>query len=294
MTRPDVSIIILTYNEQANIAGALESVCGWARDVFVVDSFSKDRTLGVAAQYKCNIVQNTFSSFSQQFNWALESLPMTTEWIFFLDADERMPSELKSEVESVIASVPAENGFALRMKFIWMGRWVRRGYHSRWFMRLVRRDKARWESREINPHLQVEGRTGRLRSSFVHDDQKGLREWTEKHVAYARLEAQQLLASQTSESYMQPKFFGSPQQRVRWIRMHIYNRMPPLVRPVCYFFYRLVIVGGFLDGWQAWIYHFLHALWCPLLIDLFYLELKKGGISHSVLAFTRSAERDQP
>jgi glycosyltransferase involved in cell wall biosynthesis len=272
-----VAIIILTLNEEVNIGVCLKSVCGWAKQVFVLDSFSTDDTVAIARRFDCQVVQNAYSVEFAQRNWALDNLPIETEWIFYLDADEWMTTELKEELDAVIRANPPENGFLLRWRFIWMGKWIRRGYYPKWLLRLVRRDKARWERREINPHLMVTGPTGRLKNDFIHDNQKGIADWTAKHIVYARREAEQLLKSGAQPEYLNARFWGTQAQRVRWLRVKVYNRLPPLVRPMLYFFYRLILRGGFLDGWRAIIYHFLHALWCPLLIDLFYLEMRANA-----------------
>lgn len=272
--RTDISVIIITYNEESNIGFALKSVCGWAKNVFVVDSFSSDGTVGVCKTYDCDVVQNPFVTEFSQRNWTLTNLPITSEWIFFLDADEWMPSQLKDEIDEVIQRSPEENGFMLRWRFIWMGKWVKRGYYPKWLTRLVRRDKARWEIRHINPHLVVDGPTGRVKHDFIHENRKGLRDWSEKHVRYALREAEELVAVQMDSQNLTARLFGSQAQRVRWIRLNVYNRLPIIFRASCYFIYRAAIRGGFLDGWQALVFHFLHAFWCPLLIDLFYLELR--------------------
>ena len=272
-----VTIIILTLNEEANIGVCLGSVCGWARQVFVLDSFSTDDTVPIARRFDCQVVQNAYSVEFAQRNWALDNLLFETEWVFYLDADEWMTPELKEEIESVIRANPPENGFLLRWRFIWMGRWVKRGYYPKWLLRLVRLETARWEQREINPHLMVTGRTGRLKNDFIHDNKKGIADWTAKHIVYARREAEQLFKSGAQPEYLNARFWGTQAQRVRWLRVKVYNRLPPLVRPMLYFFYRLILRGGFLDGWRAIIYHILHALWYPLLIDLFYLEMRANA-----------------
>ena len=271
----DIAVIVLTYNEQDNLSFALESVCGWAHQVFVVDSFSKDRTVEVAARYDCIVSQHEFVSESSQRNWSLTNLPIDASWIFFLDADEWMPIALRDEIAAVLSQGTAHNGFLLRWRLIWMGRWVKRGYYPKWLPRLVRRGSAKWEIREINPHLVVEGTLGRLQNDFIHENRKGLRDWSEKHIRYAIQEAIELFRLQEQPSELEPSLFGSQAQRLRWIRVRVYNRLPALSRPFFYFFYRVIIRLGFLDGWQAVVYHFLHAFWCPLLIDLFYLEMKE-------------------
>jgi glycosyltransferase involved in cell wall biosynthesis len=271
----NVAVIILTYNEEANIFQALESVKGWAQQIFVVDSFSNDRTLEIARQYPCLVMQHAFEDYARQRNFALTTLPIETEWILFLDADEWLPKELKDEITAVIAQRPRQNGFFIKWRLIWMGRWIKHGYYPTWILRLARYRKVRCEDRGVNEHLIVDGSTGKLLHDFMHEDRKGLTDWIAKHNSYAVREAKELLRRHEREcSELRPSLFGTQAERKRWVRQRIWQRLPPLLRPFCYYFYRYVMRGGFLDGRAAFIYHFLHALWFPLLIDINYLELR--------------------
>lgn len=272
----DVAVIVLTYNEEVNIGQALASVAGWANEIFILDSFSTDRTLEVARPYGCQIVQHEFEDYSKQRNYALDHLPVRSGWILFLDADEWLPDALKQEVSAALAASPTANGFYLNRRLIWMGRWIRRGYYPTWIMRLFRRGKGRCEDREVNEHLIVDGPTAQLREDFIHEDRKGVTAWIAKHNAYASLGARALIAAKADRANheIEARFFGAQAERTRWLRQRVWNRMPPLVRPFVYFFYRYVLKGGFLDGRPAFIFHFLQALWFPLLIDVKYLEMK--------------------
>src|SRR6266702_2947048 len=145
-----VSVVILTCNEEANLSRALDSVEGWADRVFILDSVSSDRTVEVAKSRGCHVVEHAFADFGSQRNYALERLPIQTEWVFFLDADEWLPPDLKDEIRRVIASAPKENGFFVKRRLIWMGRWIKRGYYPTWILRLFRYGKARCESRAVN------------------------------------------------------------------------------------------------------------------------------------------------
>jgi glycosyltransferase involved in cell wall biosynthesis len=274
----DVAVIVLTYNEELNIAQALDSVQGWAREIFILDSFSADRTLDIARPYGCHIVQHTFENYARQRNFALDDLPINSEWILFLDADEWLPDALKQEISDTLAARPEVNGFYLNRRLIWMGRWIRRGYYPSLILRLFRRGTGRCEDREVNEHLIVEGATARLKADFIHEDRKGVSDWIAKHNRYATLEAQTLLARKRDAGYQEidARLSGTQAQRKRWLRHRVWNRLPPLIRPFFYFLYRYIVKGGFLDGREAFIFHFLQALWFPLLIDIKYLELKPG------------------
>lgn len=271
-----LAVIILTFNEEANIAQALDSVCGWANEVFILDSLSTDKTIEIARQYNCHVVQNKFENYARQRNFALDNLPITSEWVLFLDADEWVPDELKQEISGLVASSPEENGFYLSWRLIWMGRWIKRGYYPTWILRLFRYGKSHCEDRAVNEHLIVDGKTGKLRNDFMHEDRKGISEWIAKHNVYATREAQELLNTRSAQGYKEidASLFGTQAQRKRWLRYRIWNNLPPLIRPFFYFFYRYVLAGGFLDGRGAFIYHFLQALWFPMLIDIKYLEMQ--------------------
>lgn len=273
--KPSLAVIILTYNEEANLAQALGSAAGWADEIFILDSFGPDNTLGIARSFNCQIAQNKFENYARQRNFAIDHLPIQSEWIFFLDADERLPDELKGELSALMASSPAENGFFVRWRLIWMGRWIRRGYYPSWILRMFRKGTARCEDRAVNEHLIVEGRTGHLQHDLIHEDRKGVSSWIAKHNDYATREARELLNTRSASEYQEidARLFGTQAQRKRWLRYRVWNRMPPLVRPFFYFFYRYVLRGGFLDGRAAFVYHFLQALWFPLLIDIKYLEM---------------------
>lgn len=283
-SRSSVAVVILTYNEELNIGQALDSVTGWADEIFILDSFSTDKTLDIARQYKCHIAENRFENYARQRNFALDNFPITSEWVLFLDADEWLPDELKHEISALVASSPEENGFFIKWRLIWMGRWIRRGYYPTWILRLFRHGKGRCEDRAVNEHLIVEGKTGQLQHDFMHEDRRGVSDWIAKHNGYATREAIELFNSRDAAGYAEVdvNLFGTQAQRKRWLRYRIWNRMPPLLRPFFYFFYRYVLAGGFLDGKQAFIYHFLQALWYPLLIDVKYLEMKMQRSQGSV------------
>jgi len=274
----DIAVVILTYNEEVNIAQALQSVAGWANEVYILDSFSKDNTVKIAKNYSCSVYQNKFEDYAKQRNYALNCLPITSEWVFFLDADEWMPDDLKHEISTMIKKEPEEDGFYVKWKLIWMGQWIKHGYYPTWILRLFRYGKVYCEERAVNEHLIIEGKKGYLENDFMHEDKKGVNEWIEKHINRATLEAIELIKKddRLEQDEVKASFFGNQTERKRWVRHYVWERMPPLIRPLCYFFYRYFIKGGFIDGRYAFTYHFLQALWLPMLIDIKYLEMKKN------------------
>lgn len=267
----DLTVLILTLNEEANLPQALESVTGWASAVFVLDSGSTDRTVELAKAQGVKVFTHAFENYASQRNYALKELPIETEWVLFLDADEWLPEDLKEEISTVIGSKQLENGFFVAYKLMWMGKWIRHGYYPTWLMRLFRRGKAAVGERGVNEHVKVEGETGYLKHPFIHEDRKGISSWIEKHNRYASMEADVLL---NREGELRGRLFGTPPERTQWIRFHVWYRLPPLVRPFIYFSYRFVLRGGFLDGRPGLVFHFLQALWFQFLVDSMYLERK--------------------
>jgi glycosyltransferase involved in cell wall biosynthesis len=271
----DVTVIILTLNEEQNIAQALSSVCGWAKRVVVFDSYSIDRTIEIASKFGCEISQHKFVDYAKQRNAALDTLRDGTGWVLFLDADEWITAELKDEISSLLAGEPVENGFYIKRRLIWMGRWIRRGYYPTWILRLFRLGKGRCEDRSVNEHIVVEGKCGYLTHDFIHEDRKGLWDWIARHNRYSTLEAEELLRTNADGQIEARLWGGSPSERKRWIRSRVWNQLPPLVRPFVYFGYRYVLRGGFLDGQAGFTYHFLQGLCFRMLIDVKYLELRQ-------------------
>lgn len=276
----DVSIIILTKDEERNLPYAIKSVLGWARSVCILDSFSQDKTLEIALKNGCSVLQNKFVNYSSQRNFALENFNIESEWIFFLDADEYLSENLKDEIKLLIQTNPKENGFFVRWKMIWMGANIHRGYYGTWILRLCRKQFVKCEERPINEHLIVDGETGYLKSDFIHEDHKHISDWILKHNRYSDMEARELLKTLSSEfeQEIDVNLFGTQAQRKRWVRYKLWNKMPEVVRPIIYFLYRYILKRGFLDGKVASIYHFFHALWYPLLIDAKYIELREKSV----------------
>lgn len=269
MSEVDVAVVILTKNEELNLPHALATVVGWAREVFVFDSFSTDGTERIARERGAHFVQHAFEDYSKQRNAALSQLPIRATWTLFLDADEQVTEALRTEIESSVAA-GAFDAFELALKFVWRGQWVKRGYYRTAFKTvLFRTGSARCDDRGVNEHILVRGRVGRLREPIHHEDHRGLDLWLRKHVDYARREA----ARGTSEP-LPPirELFGSNAERKNWIRFHLWQRLPPAARAGALFGKRMLFDLAFLDGPEAVEYHFLQALWFQLVVGAFEAE----------------------
>ena len=102
----NLSVIILTYNEELNLDRCLNSITSLNADIYIIDSFSNDKTLEIAKKYNCNILQNKFINHSNQINWAINNINFNSEWILRLDSDEHITVELLDELKNRLSSVP--------------------------------------------------------------------------------------------------------------------------------------------------------------------------------------------
>lgn len=265
----DVTVIILTFNEESNLPTALDSLRGWAKEVFVVDSYSTDRTVDIALERAADgvrVVQHPFLNYSAQWNWALTHLPLSGKWTMKMDADECVTPEFREETNRIIASAsPDLCGLYFRRKQIFLGRELQWGtIAGNYVLHLWRTGTAKFEDRPVQEHALVQGRTDRLFSAIEHNNHKSLSDWIRKHERYSSLEALSLIEGNMTGEVI-PRMRGKPDERRMWMR-RLYRSFP--FRHVFYFLYRYVIRLGFLDGQPGFTYSFLHSVY------LYWIDLK--------------------
>lgn len=273
-----LSLIVLTYNEEVNLPACLTSVAGLARDIFVVDSFSTDGTFRVAQEFGAHITQRAFINQAEQFNWALDHLPLKTPWVLRLDADEYLTPELKEELAATLPLLPADlTGLYVKRRFLFMGRWIRHGgYYPTWLLRVFRRGQARAEMRWIDEHLILTaGESANLAHDIVDHNRKGFQYWLKRQLRYAPREVKALLdPASMSPGGLSANLRGSQAERKRCLKTLLYDRAPLFLRPWLYFIYRYVLRLGFLDGVPGLIFHFLHAFWYRFVVDALVFEAR--------------------
>ena len=254
--RAPIAIMIPTKNEQENLPFALVSVAGWAEQVFVLDSGSTDRTEAIAREHGAEFVFHSWEGYARQKNWGLDHLPITTPWVFILDADEVITPELRDELTAVAAADKCpENAFYINRFFIFLNKRIRHcGYYPSWNLRFFRRGKARYEEREVHEHMVVDGKSGYLKHDMEHNDRRGLEHYIAKHNQYSTLEAKELhrIERGQADGTMAFRFWGGPIERRRWVKHSIWPRLPAK-----WFFrwlYMYIVKLGILDGMTG--FHF--------------------------------------
>ncbi|MEM1370159.1 MAG: glycosyltransferase family 2 protein [Cyanobacteria bacterium P01_H01_bin.15] len=261
------SIYILTYNEEIDIADCIKSAL-LSDDVVVVDSFSQDRTLDIAAQFPVRIVQHKFESHGKQRTWMLNEVPTKHEWVYLLEADERMTPELFLECKQVIQQNQYVGYYAAE-RVMFMDTWIRHStQYPRYQLRLLQKGRVWYTDYGHTEREVAEGPTSFLKETYPHyTSGKGLSRWIDKHNRYSSDEAietvRQLKSGQVNWRHL---FLGSSEVERRRALKDLSLRLP--FRPLVRWFYMYVILRGFLDGRAGFA-------WCTLQAFYEYLILLK-------------------
>lgn len=278
----DLSVIILTYNEEIHIQRCLDNISDLAKAIYIIDCYSTDRTLKIAQQYNnVTILQNKWVNYATQFNWALEHAPIQTEWILRLDADEYLTPELKLELKQKLPTLPNKyTGIVLPLRRVFLGKTIRRGMPQIKLLRIFRYGKAVSEIRLMDEHIQLtEGDAIEFKGEFADDNLNNLSWWSQKHIGYAIREAVDMLdielnltgAAQTDEHKQ-----ISTQALQKRMKKHQYAKQPLFWRSFAYFCYRYFFKLGFTEGKEGFLWHFLQGWWYRTLVDAKIYEIKKA------------------
>ena len=220
----NISATVITFNEEDNIAAALESLA-WADEIIVVDSESTDRTVEIARRFTDRIYVRAWPGYSAQKNFAARQASF--DWIFSLDADERVSEGLASELKKLKRETePAVAAFEMPRLTFYLGRWIR---HSGWYpdhkVRLYNRKAASFEGEFVHESVKVNGRTERLSGDILHYTVRNASDHHQRIDRYTTLAARELY-----------------QKGKRSTRLSL------LISPASAFLRSYIIKLGFLDG----------------------------------------------
>ncbi len=182
-----ISATLITYNEAANIAEALQSVT-WADETVVVDSGSTDATLDICRRFTDKIFHRDWTGYVDQKNFAVEKA--SHEWIFSLDADERPDSVLVSEVDALRRAGFQKPGYRIPRVAYFMGRWIRHGdWYPDYQLRLFDRRQGRWQGGSVHESVRTQGEPGLLRGELHHYTYRSLSDYLRRLEVYSTLAA---------------------------------------------------------------------------------------------------------
>ncbi len=243
-----ITPVILTYNEEANIERTLAQL-SWAKRIVVVDSFSTDATLDILEQYpQVDVFKRIFDTHAVQWNYGLQQV--TTDWILSLDADYCLSNSLIDEIQDL---TPTTHAYNIRFKYCVNGKPLR-GAILPPRTALFHRNYSIYIDDGHTQLLQVEGRVDTLSNYIFHDDRKSLKRWLWAQDRYAILEVEKLMQSD-------PQTLG-------WAdRLRNYK----VIAPFLVLFYCLFVRGVILDGPPGWYYAWERML-AEILLSLHLIE----------------------
>jgi glycosyltransferase involved in cell wall biosynthesis len=264
----NISVLILTKNEQQDLPGCLESVT-WSDDIHVYDCMSTDDTVAISERFGARVTQRGYGNSKLIFggdeashkNWGLKNIPFKYSWVLHLDADERVTPELVNAIRDAVSVDSPNVAYRIQRRDFYLGTWLKHVQTSPFYLRLFRPEKMRYE-RLVNPVSIPEGPVGQVSGYLDHFPfSKGIGHWIDRHNAYSRFEAQQIIENRKNgENFSLLKAFTAPDfHERRYHQKELFYRLP--FRPLIKFLLLYVGKRGFLDGRAGFSYAILQSIY---------------------------------
>lgn len=270
MEQLDLTVVILTYNEEIHIRRCLENISDIARDIVVIDCYSTDNTKRICGEFdNVRVIEHQWpGNQAAQFNWGVDNIELNTEWVLRLDADEYLLPELKNELCQKLASLDKGiTGIEFKRRHIFMGRWVKHGIYPVIMLRMFRNGCGRYDNRLMDEHMILtKGKSVVLENDFCDHSLISLSDYCRKHINYAQREAVEVLNEKWMPTESVENGHGA-QALEKHKKKGTYNKMPLFWRSFAYFLYRYIIKGGFLDGKEGFLFAYIQGWWYRTLVD---------------------------
>lgn len=274
MNMKDVTIVILTKNEEINLPDCLDSVKNFAKRCVVVDSGSTDKTESIARQYGADFYLHPFENYARQFNWGLDNTNITTKWTFRLDADERLTPKLCEELSKIMDEHSDDdiNGATMEASLFFMGKEMKHGGPQKRKLMLFKTGMGRIEDRKMDAHtILSSGKAIDCKEKFLHYDFKDMTFWINKLNWYATREMQDYFEFMEGKK---AKINANDKEidNIRNKKFGLYYKFPKFMRCWLIFIYTYFFQLGFLDGKEGFIYHWTYHRFYRTLVDCKILE----------------------
>jgi glycosyltransferase involved in cell wall biosynthesis len=288
LAEPVLSILILTKNEEQDLPGCIRSV-SWSDDIVVYDSCSTDHTQRIALAHGAKVVERPDQDLAVAYGgdeayhrtWGIREISFRHQWLFVIDADERLNPAAAAELQSVAGnSDPKFVAYRIRRRDFFQCRHLKHVQASAWFIRFFRPEFVHYQ-RLVNPITVVDGAVGDLQHPLDHYPfSKGLGHWFARHNSYSSLEAQQILQNRTSQEpfSLSAAFLERDFNRRRFHQKELFYRLP--ARPLIKFLLLYVVKGGFRDGRPGFTYALLQSIYEAMIV-LKVQELEMHGHTSS-------------
>lgn len=250
--KKSISVCVITYNEEANIAACLESA-KWADEIVVIDSFSTDKTKEIALKYTDKFYQEKWEGFGITKNKAVRRC--VSDWIFVLDADERITEELKDEL---LAIEPEACAYKVARKSFFGNTWIKHcGWYPDFSLRFFKNGKALFKEVEVHEALEVEGSISELKSPMLHYTYKDVSDFVQRLNRYTSLSA-----------------------REKECKSNFKNMLDIMFRPIFTFLKLYILKKGFMQGFDGFKISGLYAF----SVFVKYLKIREKGKIHEKLS----------
>lgn len=255
-----ISVLILTKNEEQDLPGCLASV-NWSDDIHVYDSFSTDRTVEIADAAGAKVTRRVFDNWAAHQNWGLRNIQFKYPWVFYIDSDERMSTELVEHVLAAVAGARDEVAFRVQRRDFLFDRWLKHVQTSPFYIRLFRPERMHYE-RLVNPISIADGPVGEVSGYLDHFPfSKGIGHWVDRHNSYSRFEAQQIIVNRRAQSSfsLTKAFTARDFHERRFHQKELFYRLP--FRPLIKFMILYAGKRGFMDGRAGLTYAVLQSIY---------------------------------
>ena len=276
----DLTVIIITFQEEQSIRDCVISAQLVTNNIFVVDSYSTDRTQSILNDMGVKFIEHEFISYAHKRNWAQKNNPFKTEWVIHIDADERFTPELSTWLMNDFAMAKDQyDGFMFSRKVLFLNRWIRfGGLYPNFHLRLFKATMGYVEDKAYVNHWVLPG--GRVKvvhkADIINNVASNLDDFILSHNRWASNQALEIVYGKDNHpGEVEPKILGNPIERRRWLKIHVFEKSPLFIRSFVYFSYRYFIRLGFLDGKEGLIFFVLQTFWFRFLVDAKVFEVQK-------------------
>lgn len=252
-----LAVVLITLNEGHSLPRCLRNLRGFADEIYVLDSYSKDNTIDICIEFGVKTYQRSFDGFGNQWNFAISQLPIESEWVMKIDPDEILTDKLKLEIKSNLKTGNGD-GFSVNRKLCFMGKELP---IKQVITRIWRRGKCKFSNVVVNEHPIVDGVVSHINQDILHHDSPHLEHWIAKQNLYTTMEALQMVGK-SSELSANPILLGSALERRMWFKKYFW-RFP--FKFSALFIYHYIILGSWRVGlvglYWAQLRTFVYKLW---------------------------------
>jgi len=275
----DMTVIILTRNEEDNIERCINSIKDHVKRVVVLDSYSTDSTLDKAKALGADIYQHEFKHYGAQFQYGIDNCDIKTKWIFRLDADEEVSPETCKELETLCKKHADTdvNGFVFRLNEMFMNKQMKHGGLSVLEkLCIFKTGTAYMEDRYLGEQLILtSGRSVKLKTLSYHYNYRSMSFWINKFNWYTTREVKDYFIQKENENKQELSSLDTPTKIRRFIKYNIYYKLPSGMRTHMLFIYFYYIKLGFLDGREGLYWNFFLSYFYRMLVDAKMYEVEK-------------------